>query len=140
MNNKGFTLIELLVTIALLAVISIISFVSINAVIEKSRVNECNNLVSSIKSAAKEYVSDNRYDTDVISTGTYEYTINANTLITKNYLTGPIVNPFTKVEVKNPQNIQISIKLSSSNYTVKEVKVKGISTETSFLNDCNKKV
>ena len=136
MNNKGFTLIELLITIALLAVVSVISFVSINAVIEKSRVNECNNLISNIKSAAKEYISDNRYDTNVIYTGIYQYTINANTLITKNYLTGPIVNPFTKNEIQNPADIQISIELYQNNYTVKEVTINGISDEVSFLNSC----
>ena len=51
MNNKGFTLVELIATIALLAIISIISFVSINAVIDSSKINECNALVNSIKSA-----------------------------------------------------------------------------------------
>ena len=60
MNNKGFTLVELIATIALLAVIAIISFVSINEVINQSKVNDCKNLLFSIKSAAKEYVSDNR--------------------------------------------------------------------------------
>ena len=61
MDNKGFTLIELIATIALLAVISVISFVSINGVIKESKVKDCENLKSSIKTAAKEYVSDNRY-------------------------------------------------------------------------------
>jgi len=62
MNKKGFTLIELIATIALLAIISVISFVSINGVIQESKVKDCENLKSSIKTAAKEYVSDNRYN------------------------------------------------------------------------------
>ena len=62
MNNKGFTLIELIATIALLAVISIISFVSVNGVINQNKVNNCESLMMNIKTAAKEYVSDNRYN------------------------------------------------------------------------------
>ena len=49
MNNKGFTLVELIATIALLSIIAIISFVSINGVIDQSRVNDCENVVRSIK-------------------------------------------------------------------------------------------
>ena len=61
MNKKGFTLVELVATIALLGIIAIISFVSINGVINQSKVDNCKSLVGNIKSAAKEYVSDNRY-------------------------------------------------------------------------------
>ena len=125
MNNKGFTLIELLVTIALLAVLSIISFVSINAVIEKSRVNDCNSIKENIKSTAKEYLSDHRYSPSSERLG------NAQQLIDANYLTGPIVNPFTKEKV-DASDIKITYELNS-NGTVKSVSASG-----SFLNECSK--
>ena len=60
--KNGFTLIELIATIALLAIIAIISFVSINGVVNQSKVNNCESLMMNIKTAAKEYVSDNRYN------------------------------------------------------------------------------
>ena len=119
MNNKGFTLIELIITIALLAVISIISFVSINGVIEDNRVRNCENLGKSIISAAKEYVSDNRYS----FTNNNDQIIDANDLISDNYLSGEIVNPFNNKKINNTENIKITIKLNSD-YTAKEVIIK----------------
>jgi len=118
-NNKGFTLIELIITIALLAVISIISFVSINGVIEDNRVRNCENLRKSIMTAAKEYVSDNRYS----FTNNNDQIIDVNDLISDNYLSGEIVNPFNNKEINNAENIKITIKLNSD-YTAKEVIIK----------------
>ncbi len=136
MNNKGFTLIELLVTIALLAVLSIIAFVSVNAMIQKSRVNDCNSLKGSIETAAKEYVSDNRYNNTFINKviGS-KVTLNAKELINSKYLTGPIVNPFTKKELTNPQTITVTATLYD-NYTVKTVSISGTG-DASFINECN---
>ena len=128
MNNKGFTLIELLVTIALLAVLSIISFVSINAVIEKSRKNDCNSLKENIKSAAKEYLSDNRYKNNLAMTGS----ISTATLINNNYLTDQITNPFTKKQITGQITIAYTL---NANYTVKTITVSGTG-DASFINDC----
>lgn len=112
MNNKGFTLIELIATIALLAIIAIISFVSINEVIKQSKVSDCENLVRSIKSAAKEYVSDNRYTL----TNNNDLVITADYLINGKYLSSSLINPFTNEEI-TPVNVNISIKLKAD-YTV----------------------
>ena len=114
MNNKGFTLIELIATIALLGVLAVISFVSITGIIKKSKVTDCEALVSSIKSAAKEYASDNRY-------GTIDTTITAQNLITWNYLSNPIYNPFTDEEM-NASTITITIQLNTD-YSVKNVTI-----------------
>ena len=117
MNKKGFTLVELVATIALLAIIAIISFVSINAVLEDSRVKNCENLVKSIKVAAKEYVSDNRYDFDNNNTRT----ISVKTLIEGKYLTDEIKNPFnTSEDVTN--KIEVSIQLNDD-YSAKSITV-----------------
>ena len=125
MNNRGFTLLELLITIALLAVISLISFVSVNKVIEQSKVKDCENLVLSIKSATKEYVSDNRYKSNVDSDGNMKVTISGNDLISGNYLTSTIVDPFTKSNI-TPSSIMIDIGLNSD-YSAKSVDVKNSS-------------
>lgn len=118
MNNKGFTLVELVAVIALLAIIAIISFVSINEVLERSKVSDCESLVRNIKSATKEYVSDNRYN----FTSNSSFDITANTLISGNYLSSPITNPFTKEEI-DANDIIIKIELNND-YSTKNVVVK----------------
>lgn len=130
MNNKGFTMVELVATIALLSVIMIISFVSINAVIDNSEINECNALVSNIKSATKEYFSDNRYNLDNISgykvdNNDKKYEVNVSVLTSNNYLTSDIVNPFDD-EKLNTDDIKINVELND-NYTIKEIIVKNSS-------------
>lgn len=114
MNNKGFTLIELIATIALLAVISVISVVSISGVINKSKVNNCESLVSSIKSAVNEYVSDNRYN----FTSNNNFTITGDKLINQKYLVGPIINPFDNEEIAS-NSVRIKVVLNN-NYTLKD--------------------
>lgn len=115
LNNKGFTLIELIATIALLAVIAIISFVSINGVVNQSKVNDCESLIMNIKTAAKEYVSDNRY-------GSINKNITAQDLINGKYLSSPIVNPFTKEDI-DASSIKINITLKDD-YSADTVTVK----------------
>ena len=62
MNNRGFTLIELIVTIALLALISTISVSVIGNIRGKHNVNSYYELLKNVESAAKLYVTDNRYN------------------------------------------------------------------------------
>ena len=126
MNNKGFTLIELVATIGLLAVVSIISYVSINKVIEESKVNDCEQLVMSIKSASKEYVSDNRYNL----TTNVDLNITSLDLVNNKYLSSPIINPFDKSEI-NPSDISIKISLKDD-YTVETITIEA----PSFLKEC----
>lgn len=118
MNNKGFTLIELIATIALLGIIAMISFVSINAVIKSNKTEQCKNLISSIETATKEYVSDNRY-------GDLDNNFTASNLV--GYLSMPIKNPYTNEEIK-ASSINIYIELNSD-YTVKTVSVNGINCD-----------
>lgn len=122
LNNKGFTLIELIITIALLSVISIISFVSINEVIEKNKIENCENLKKSIISAAKDYVSDNRYN----FLDSNDKNIDVDDLIGGSYLNGKIVNPFNNEEINNADNVKITIELNDD-YTAKKVIIKNSS-------------
>lgn len=117
MNNKGFTLVELIATIALLAIISVISFVSITEIVNKSKVSDCENIVKSIISSTKDYVSDNRYSLD--SNAAFELTVDS--LISENYLSSPIVNPFTNKEI-NAGDIKVNVELNDD-YTVKNVTI-----------------
>ena len=124
MNKKGFTLVELITTIGLLSIIAIIAFVSINSIIKESKNKNCKSLISNIETAAKEYVSDHRYDknfvNEVKSTLTFDTT--AQYLINNNYLSSPIVNPYTNEELTNPECINITTHLNSD-YTSKNVVV-----------------
>lgn len=143
MNNKGFTLIELIATIALLAIISVISIVSISNALEESKIKNCENLLSSIKSSAKEYVSDNRYKlksctSDVqlncVNKDNNKINITAKTLVNNNYLTGQIKDPFTDNEIDEDK---ILIKLTlNKDYSAREAEVFYNSNKV----DCSKKV
>lgn len=123
MNNKGFTLIELIATIALLAVISIISFVSINSVVEKNKISNCETLVSNIEIAAKEYISDNRYNIE-----RKNLRINISILINGNYLSGDVIDPFTDKRIGTGY-IYVYVYLNDD-YTVNSVDVKNASNVT----------
>lgn len=129
MNKKGFTLVELIATIALLAVIAIISFVSINSVLNESKKKNCISLVDNITSASKEYVSDNRYN----FTNNSDISISAETLITSNYLSSSLDDPFSNKEL-DPAKIDVSIELNND-YSAKniEIKINGV------LVDCGNK-
>ena len=129
MNRKGFTLIELIATIALLAIIALISFVSISSVIKKNKTNSCNTLVDNIKGAANEYVSDHRYDEKFVDSditvdedNRMTVSVDANTLIEGNYLSGNITDPFTNEKI-NGSRIDVDIALNDD-YTVSYVTVK----------------
>ena len=125
MDSKGFTLIELIATVALLAIIALISFVSVSKILQESKVNDCKSIVNNIKTATKEYVSDNRYGNLNIDN------FDASILINGKYLSSPIVNPFTKEEII-PSDIKISITLNDD-YTANSVTI----SAPSVLNTCS---
>ena len=126
-DNNGFTLIELVATIALLGLIAIISFVSITGVLKESKVKDCENLVISIKNAAKEYASDNRYNSTFDSDGDKKEEITGRNLVTENYLVNSIINPFDST-TDITDNVKIEISLTND-YSVSSVIVKNSSNE-----------
>ncbi len=127
MNRKGFTLVELIATIVLLGIVASISFVSINGVLEQNKENNCKTVVGNIKSAASEYVSDNRYAKDANGNDVLtskDFTITAKTLIDKKYLSSPMYNPYDKSKLEDADLNGITIRIVlNDNYTVKDVTV-----------------
>lgn len=92
MNNRGFTLIELIVTIALLALISTISVSVIGNISGKHNVNSYYELLKNVESAAKLYVTDNRYNLnsvgiDIKCPNNNTFTISLQKLVDNGYLT-----------------------------------------------------
>lgn len=68
MNDKGFTLIEMLAVVIILAILTMIMVPTVNTIITKSQEENYKNLKNSILSAAKVYLSDNRYEVVVAGT------------------------------------------------------------------------
>ena len=62
MNKKGFTLVEVLTVIAILAVLLLILAPNIFSLMEKNKEKSCNSLIDNIESAAKMYVTNNKYN------------------------------------------------------------------------------
>ena len=62
LNRKGFTLVEVLAVIVLLSILIAIMIPSVNYLIEKNKEDNYKTLENSILSAAKIYISDNRYN------------------------------------------------------------------------------
>ena len=137
MNRKGFTLIELIATIVLLGIISSISFVSITKVLKQNKIDNCHTLINNIKSAAKEYVSDNRYK-NPFSTKRVETT--AKYLVDNNYLSQPIYDPYEKNEMTSSELTAIKVIIDLyDNYTVKTVTVQNEGGLTLGSEECPSK-
>ncbi len=66
MNNKGFTLVEVLAVVVILSILIAIMVPNVNTIINKQKENSLDNIKKSIESATKIYISDNKYDIEVI--------------------------------------------------------------------------
>ncbi len=106
MNRRGFTLIELLMTIAIIAILSLVLVPNIVAIKNKNDVKSCQSLEKNIISAVKMYAADNKY-TENFSCNTPK-NIKLKVLVEHGYLTEPITNPKTKVDI-NPNEVEVTV-------------------------------
>ena len=128
MNNRGFTLIELIVTIALLALISTISVSVIGNIRGKHNVNSYYELLKNVESAAKLYVTDNRYNLKSISGKDIKcpndntFTISLEELVKNGYLTtdnGEIKNFDGSTLSLSGNSVTVTYDCTKKNFTYK---------------------
>lgn len=138
LNYKGFTLVELLAVIAIMGMLAVIMVPTISGVIEENKTNNSENLKNSIKSSARAYISDNRYEIklddsscdnnntntrNIISidnTSISDSKITVKLLVDKGYLksnSGNIINPETNKSIdKNNSYIKVTYDCSSKDF------------------------
>lgn len=143
LSHKGFTLVELLAVIAIMGMLAVIMVPTISKVIEQNTENSFKNLENSIKSSARAYISDNRYDISlgdscsgsnasrniekINDESISDSEITVEMLINKGYLksnSGEIINPETKKSInKNSSYVKVTYNCSKKDYNYGDLKI-----------------
>ena len=144
LNYKGFTLVELLAVIAIMGMLAVILVPTISGVIKSNKENSLSNLKNSIKSSARAYISDNRYEislggsctnsTDkrniifIDNTSISDSKITVKLLVDKGYLksnSGNIMNPETNKPINKEESyIVVTYDCSSKDFEYGRLEVK----------------
>lgn len=103
MNRRGFTLIELVMVIALLAIMALILVPNVLVLIDKNNEKSCNSLKNNIISAAKLYVSENKYTLGFNCPDNNRKEIEVSTLTGYGNLTDNVTNPVTKEDLSTKE-------------------------------------
>ena len=98
MNRRGFTLIEVILVLVIIVMLSLILIPNVMLFVGKNDKDMCNKMKDNFISAAKMYVSENKYELG-FSCSNNSKLISLQTLIAAGKLTSPIENPVTKKEV-----------------------------------------
>lgn len=118
MNNKGFTLLEVILVVAILGVITLIIVPSVSSLLNKNKNEQYENLKKSIISAAKMYVSDNRYEFDINCTNNiYEFDIELNKLVDAGDLSSPVIDPRDKSEISLSNVVSVTYNCTNKNFS-----------------------
>ncbi len=104
--SKGFTLIEMLMVVSILALLSLFLIPNVMNLVNKNKIDSCNNTINSIKNAVNLYISDNRYDLDIDCSSNTDKNVKIYLfdLIQNNYLKSPIINPINDEELNSTSN------------------------------------
>lgn len=118
MNRKGFTLVEVIMVIVILALLVVVLAPNVFVLLNKSNEKSCDNLKNNIESAAKIYVTNNKYNLGFSCDS--EKNITLQTLIESGDLktesSGKIINPVTKDEI-NFATTTVVVKYNCNNKT-----------------------
>lgn len=115
MNRKGFTLIEVIMVIVIMALLVLILVPNIFVLVNKNNDSSCNSLIDNIESAAKIYVTNNKYDLGFNCDVSKEITFQ--TLIDSGDLTGNIINPITEEQVSLDNTVSVTYNCSNNTFT-----------------------
>ena len=142
LNSKGFTLVEVLAVIVILGVLAAITVPAVSSVMEQNKQNGFKNLQKSIISAAKIYISDNKYNITLSGTCGTERPIGS---VLGNNISNSQIPIKLLVDsgdlndgngnIVNPQNRNQKLDLTNSYITVKyDCDTKGFKYENPVLN------
>ena len=109
MNKKGFTLVEVLVVLAILAILLLLVVPNMFTIMDKNKEKSCNSLRTNIESAAKLYVTNNKYDLEFTCGSTKEITLQ--TLVDSGDLKledNTLTNPLTEEEIPLTNTVSVT--------------------------------
>lgn len=115
MNKKGFTIIELIMVIVIISILSLVLVPNIITFNNKNKIKSCESLEKNIISAAKIYVTNNKYD---LGFGCSEAKkIKLKTLVNSGDLSSPITNPMTKDKIDLNKTITVTYDCTNKAFT-----------------------
>lgn len=117
MNKKGFTMIELLMVIAILGLLSLILVPGVIEMSNQNNIKSCKSLEKNIFSAARIYVTENKYDLGFDCENNNEKTVSIDTLVETGKLKGLVTNPKDKKEVSGDIVVKYDCTTKSFTYT-----------------------
>lgn len=133
MNRKGFTLIEVIMVIAIIAILSIILAPNVMVLINKNNERSCEKLIDNIKSAAKMYVNQNKYELGFDCDDNKTKGITLQTLVDAGYLGGELVNPINKKEISLESEVLVTYDCSVKGFKYEMIK----DEENKYNINCN---
>ena len=125
MNRKGFTLVEIIMVIVILALLVLVLAPNVFVLLNKNNERSCNSLINNIESAAKIYVTNNKYNLgikcyDANDVANTTIKISLQTLIDSGDLktdgSYKIINPVSKDEI-NLNTTTVTVKYNCNNNT-----------------------
>lgn len=119
MNRKGFTLIEVIVVIVIIVLLSLILIPNVMLFVSKNNKDMCYKLKDNIESAAKMYISENKYELGFNCEGN-PIEIGLSTLIDTGKISSPVINPVTNKPVSNDDvKVEVKYDCGTKNFTYK---------------------
>lgn len=131
-NKKGFTLVELLAVITIMAIIGVIAVISIDGMMDEANKTECESIVKSLKSAAKDFVSDARYSDYFEGLKDVGFA-NVGLMMDGGYFSKKVENPFTKEDVTDKiRDMGVELEFDGNN-------LKDVYVSDDYIDCANKK-
>jgi len=120
-------MIELIMVIALVAILSLLLVPNVISLTKKNNIKSCETLKDNIESAAKVYVTNNKYNLGFDCNTNKTKNITLKTLVDSGDLEGNLTNPITKENI-NLTNNTVSVTYDCDTKTF-SYKVNGINCE-----------